>query len=361
MLASNICQTSSSVTSNVININIGNPTVLAPIAGAINSCLIGINSRLYNTAGAGLWTSSNTSVATVNSSTGMVTPLAVGLTVISFTYTNNFGCNSSVSTNFNVAPIGTIQQIEGPTSVCMGSSITLSNATPGGVWSSIAGRATVNSSGVVTGISSGVAQIRYTISNAFGCVAYVGKNITVNNAPPVPRIAYAVGTINPQRGPGGSFCNSRTFTLVGTPAGGVWTSSNPSVITINSITGEAATIGVGSGSITYAYAVSGCSNSRTIVGNVVNCATPRGIVENEIIDKGFLLFPNPAKTQVKLQLENITANADVIITDVFGKTVKKQVINIGTNNIDVSNLAKGLYFVSVHTNESVFSKKLIIE
>lgn len=54
----------------------------------------------------------------------------------------------------------------------IGSSITLSNATTGGTWSSSATSvATVGSSGIVTGVAEGTATISYTVSNACGTVA----------------------------------------------------------------------------------------------------------------------------------------------------------------------------------------------
>ena len=46
----------------------------------------------------------------------------------------------------------TPEPISGSSSVCVGASINLSNATAGGVWSSIAGRAIVTTTGIVTGI-----------------------------------------------------------------------------------------------------------------------------------------------------------------------------------------------------------------
>ena len=364
MAANNFCQTTNTVTSNTININVGNPTTLSPITGSTTLCTIGTTTRLYNSVIGGIWSSGNPSVATVNS-IGVVTAVSNGTASIRYTYTNSFGCSSSVSIDFNVASIGNIDPIMGATNVCVGSSILLSNATPAGVWSSIAGRAIINPSGLVTGISSGIATIRYTVSNAFGCSGYTVRNIVVNSVPSIPRINYAVGTINPQIGASGGFCNGRTFTLVGNPSGGVWSTSNPAVISINSSTGETNTIGLGSAGITYTVTISGCSNSRTIAGNVVNCTSPKGVnlinENNQASNAEFTMFPNPTKRFTNLLVRNLNGDGQIIVADIRGKQVKTQILSLGINKIDVSNLSSGFYLVSVISNGSIQTKKLIIE
>jgi hypothetical protein len=59
--------------------------------------------------------------------------------------------------------------ITGTAKVKVGSTITLSNATTGGTWSSSAsGVATIGSTGVVTGVADGTATISYTVTNTCG-------------------------------------------------------------------------------------------------------------------------------------------------------------------------------------------------
>ena len=359
MTSNNVCQTSNIVNSNAININVGNISVLPSIGGVINSCVIGTTSRLSNAIGAGVWSSSDAGIATINSTSGVVTSVAAGVTNITFTYTNSFGCVSTTNTNFNVAPIGNIEQITGNSNVCIGSSINLSNATPGGVWSSIAGRATINASGVVTGVSNGVAQIRYTLSNAFGCSAYVGKLVSVNAIPAVPSLAYAPGYSNPTTA--GGFCTNRIFGVVGSPTGGTWNSTG--VITISPLgvisTGSVA----GASSFTYTYNAGGCSNSRTIARNIILC-TPRGIANNgqlTIDNLQFTMYPNPARSVVNLQVDRLIGAGSIVVTDLYGKQIKTQPLSMGTNTIDVSSFAKGIYFISTITNEGKITKKLVVE
>ena len=74
--------------------------------------------------------------------------------------------------------------ITGMVSACVGSTTTLTNSTPGGIWSSSSPSvATVSSAGIVTGISSGTATIAYSVSNSGGCNATASTTVTINALP----------------------------------------------------------------------------------------------------------------------------------------------------------------------------------
>lgn len=89
------------------------------------------------------------------------------------------------ATNFTVHPLPVVGALTGPSQVCVGSSITLSSTTSGGVWTSLSPAASVVN-GVVTGIATGSAVIRYTYTNpSTGCSNYVTRTITVVNTPTV--------------------------------------------------------------------------------------------------------------------------------------------------------------------------------
>jgi hypothetical protein len=79
-------------------------------------------------------------------------------------------------------PCPTVGAIQGPSSVVAGNTITLTDTTSGGTWSSShPAIATVNSSGVVTGVAPGTDTIRYTVNTICGPVT-VFKVITVTSA-----------------------------------------------------------------------------------------------------------------------------------------------------------------------------------
>jgi uncharacterized protein YjdB len=69
--------------------------------------------------------------------------------------------------------------IAGSATVCTGSSIPLSDATPGGTWSSEnSAVATVDMVGTVTGVATGSVHLTYTTGTS-----YATKFITVNPTP----------------------------------------------------------------------------------------------------------------------------------------------------------------------------------
>jgi hypothetical protein len=71
-------------------------------------------------------------------------------------------------------------------------------------------------------------------------------------------------------------------------------------------------------------------------------------------------YPNPAKNNLILTNES-AATLDVQLTNVLGQKVRSFTIENGKNNIDISDLNEGIYFVSIiKNNEIVSTKKLII-
>ncbi len=103
--------------------------------------------------------------------------------------------------------------ITGPDTVCLPASITLTDAAPGGAWSASNTRASVGTTGIVTGISPGPDTIRYQVTNTCGTatathtVRVKGCNVEVGSIPAPQGITIAP---NPN---GGSF----TLTLPGNP------------------------------------------------------------------------------------------------------------------------------------------------
>ena len=152
----------------------GNP---GTVSGTTPLCIGQTTTYSSNGDAGGTWSSTNTSVATVNSSSGLVTAIAAGTTNITYTV----GGNSSFKT-LTVNPNANAGTVSGASSVCVGGSTTFtSNGDAGGTWSSDnTSAATVNaSSGLVTGVAAGTANIIYTISNGCNVPVSNSKSITV--------------------------------------------------------------------------------------------------------------------------------------------------------------------------------------
>ena len=90
--------------------------------------------------------------------------------------------------------------------------------------------------------------------------------------------------------------------------------------------------------------------------------------ENKAISYRLSVFPNPASTDAKILFDNeVERNIIIILTDVLGKTVSEIYANKlseGFHEFDVnlSNFDKGLYFLTVSSNnQNLTTKKLIIK
>ena len=74
------------------------------------------------------------------------------------------------SFSYTINPLPTLATITVTNITYVGGTTTLSNATSGGVWSSSnTSVGTINSSGLVTGITFGTSTISYTVTNANTC------------------------------------------------------------------------------------------------------------------------------------------------------------------------------------------------
>ena len=214
-----------------------NPTP-GPIGGPASVCAGQSITATDGTPG-GSWSSSNAN-ATVNSTTGLVTGVTAGTSIISYSFSG--GCQAITTVTIWASP----GAITGPVSVCTGQTITQSDGTGIGSWSSSStGTATINSTtGLVTGIIPGTTAIIYTLPG--GCTAT--DTVTVNQTPA------AIG------GPA-TVCAGQSITQTDATAGGAWGSSNTAVASIGS-TGSL--LGVGGGTATITYSLSGCAATRTV-------------------------------------------------------------------------------------------------
>jgi gliding motility-associated-like protein len=219
---------------------------IAAISAPTNICL-GATLRLSDATPGGTWTVSNTSVATITpgpSGGGILSGFAEGTVII--TYATAGGCFSVATVNV----LGVTYIMDGSENVCVGSSITLSNAAGGGVWSSgNSSIATVSSGGDVMGVSIGATDITYMSGT---CTGYT-TSVTVD---PASSVIPALSNI----------CIGGTpITLIGSPTGGTWDSNDPSVATVGPLgVGSAAITGAGIGTTTIIYSVSGCLGTATV-------------------------------------------------------------------------------------------------
>lgn len=167
---------------------------------------------------------------------------------------------------YETNPVGLIT---GMHDLCVGSSLTLSDTTAGGVWiSKDPAIATITSAGIVTGVSPGVDTILYVVAGTCSTDTAVATIL-------VHDVSYG-GTIS-----GGSdVCIGDTILLTASLTGGTWSASNTNATVVDGVvTGVAAgtviisyTNSCSGGSATLVVTVSGVPFAGVVTGPSVVCA-----------------------------------------------------------------------------------------
>lgn len=241
------------------------PIIPGTITGPSRVC-IGASITLTDATASigGYWWASNFKAVIYDSLT--VIGQAKGFDTISFIALNFCVTNdTAIATKvIEIDSLPVVGAINGLSAVCPGATITLSDTTAGGMWTSgDPGTATVSSTGVVTGVTAGVAHIYYTVTNYCG-PSVVVKNITVT-APPPSILGTAI------------VCPGTTTVLSDSVTGGSWSSGAAVIATINSITGVLRGNVPGTATITYT-AGGGCKTTRVAtVSPLPNAGTISGI------------------------------------------------------------------------------------
>ena len=304
------------INSSDVTITNDSACVAPPISGIMNVCK-GFSTILTDSATGGTWTSLNNTIASIDT-TGKVTGITPGTSVIR--YTSTAGCinTSIVTVNPSPAPI------TGPSGVCVGFSITLSDTSSGGTWSSSnTSMATVGtSSGIINGVATGTPVITYAIPD--GCIAtkiiIVGAN---------------AGNITGSA----SVCRGSSIILTDTVTGGTWSSSNAKATVIDSLV-----TGISAGIDTVMYTVIGfCGTNTAIKIITIDTFQNAGIISGPssvcvgssimLTDNiaGGIWHSNPRAIVIEGLVTGVTAGIDTIryiITNTCGTDTTSKTITI---------------------------------
>jgi uncharacterized protein YjdB len=287
----------------------------AIITGTLSVCVNSTTILSDSTIG-GTWTIIGTGTAIVGASTGVVTGVAGGTVIVSYTLPT--GCYKTAIVTVNSLPV-----ITGTMNVCEGATTSLGTTIPGGTWSSAdITIATVSSTGIVTGIVASAVIITYispagcidtclvnvyalpvitplgpltvcvgsytgifgsptgalgtwSASNGHATIGYYLNGISVGidtisytygYAPGASCTAIKIVTVNPTpviTDTGRLVCVGATIAYGTGISGGIWTSSNTSVATVGSSTGIVTGISYGTAIITYTLPT-GCFDTALV-------------------------------------------------------------------------------------------------
>ena len=297
------------------NVSVSNAPALAPVAGPGAVCT-GQMITLTDASGGGSWSTSDNTIATVNTS-GNVTGVSIGS--VSITYTTNNACGHTSQSATVVVGGVAISNNTGNTNICVGSTSTLSNGTAGGTWSSSDNTvATVDNSGLVTGIAAGNATITYSVASGSVCGSNTSTStVYVNNTP----------TLAPIMG-GGVVCIGSYITLMDPSGGGNWSSSDNTIATVNS---SGNVFGVSAGSATITYTANYYCGSVLYTLTQTATVYPQGALANITGNTNLCLGTTSTLSNVTAGGTWSSSNNSVATVDNFGV-----VTSVSTGNVTIS-------------------------
>jgi hypothetical protein len=177
-------------------------------------------------------------------------------------------------------------------------------------------------------------------SNSYGCTTIASQVVTVNQLPTI--------TVNGNT----SICKGEPGTLTG--VGGTsysWSSPSnffltnpispyPQVNTTYTVTGTDA---------------NGCDGT-TIVNMIVNACT--GIATVNANMENLSVYPNPNNGEFTIELNNGHSKT-IEVMDVTGRTIVANSTDKGVINVNISQLANGIYYVKVKSDNAVEVLKVV--
>lgn len=260
----------------------------------------------------------------------------IGTTVYEVTGVNSIGCEATDQVTVIVSANPTIEAGD-DLSVCEGEEVILTaNASAGSVsWDN----------GVEDGVAFAITETTTFTATADnnGCTASDALTVEVN---PLPEVTAGINY---------AMCiDDEAFSLVGTPAGGVFSGTG-----VENNMFDPATAGEGTFTVTYTFTDgNGCTNTATAEVLVDGCL---GLSTEEIGQ--VIVSPNPATEYIEIRLiGNNNVNA-VNLISIQGQTITANAMTIDgqTTRIDVSAVAKGTYLIQLSTDKGLVVRKVIVQ
>lgn len=287
------------------------------------------------------WRSSNTNVATVNSS-GKVTAVGVGTATITVTTSN--GKTASCKVTVKAAPTSvtlskTSLSLTAGSKYLLKPTLTPSNATTTYTWtSSNKNVATVNSNGNITAVNAGTATITVKTSNG----KTASCKVTVKILPTGVSLAKTAVNITV----GNKYLLKTTLTPSNASTTCTWTSSNTKVATVNKY-GNVTAVGVGTATITV----------KTANGKTASCiVTVRKLPTGVQLSKTSIAI----KTGSKYLLKPTLTPSDATTTYTWTSSDTK-VATVNKNG-NVTGVKKGTAIITVKTaNGKTATCKVVVK
>ena len=230
--------------------------------------------------------------------------------------------------------------VTNPTAVCSPATVDITTAVSN---SALSYQYYTNSSAtsVYATPTTAIAGTYYIIGGNGTCYsATESVTVTVNA---LPTVAAITGTTSIDTG--------ATTNLASSSTGGVWSSSDMAVATVNP-NGVVTGVSVGTATITYTITLGGgCSNSQSVIVTVSALGT------TDFDSASLSFYPNP--TNDNLYLNYKEAISGVEMYNLLGQKVLEVHPNATFATLNVSNLSGGTYFVKITSGEFFTTIKVV--
>ncbi|TSJ46509.1 T9SS type A sorting domain-containing protein [Fluviicola chungangensis] len=216
--------------------------------------------------------------------------------------------------------------------------VTLAASPAGGVFSGSTGVS--GSTFDPNGLTPGSITLTYNYTDANNCSGSATSTFTLNAAPTATLAAFQDVCLQ-----------AASFGLTGgLPAGGTYSGTG-----VSGGNFDPATAGVGSQVITYTATSNGCSDAISQTINVEDCA---GIIE--MADFGLEVYPNPASSVVTIKTGKDVSFSMISEDGKIVYPVTSLSMNTETQ-LEVSHLAKGIYFLHFNNTQGNLVEKVIVK
>ena len=185
------------------------------------------------------------------------------------------------------------------------------------------------------------------VTDVNGCIGTNSVVVTINSIPSVTASASSVVVC----------VADAVVTLTGTPTGGVW--SGPGV---SGSTFSPTSAGLGLHTAIYSYTdANGCEGITSVNVQVNACV---GLVEN-ILANGVSVYPNPNSgtfiVSVNVNVDELTLEMLDLQGRVVFSSIENNIQSGFTKQINMENVANGVYMLRITTNKEQVSLKVAVQ
>ena len=274
-----------------------------------------------------------------------------------------YALSDTITMTVNSLP--SISPITGIDSVCVGDSVQLSDAAPGGVWASgNTAFATISASGMVTGIAPPTGggggagpsvRIYYILTNGCGSDSARVRMYVRVPAGPIRLVSNII-------------CLDSAITLSDTARGGTWASSDSLIASVafafNPPTPPSEKLTAhDTGTVTITYHLSnacGVFNETTNV-KIINCDTTTAVNNVVSLTNSCSVYPNPSIGSFSITARSARyTTAHCTVSDMIGQKVNEFTIDTNKETAVNMNVPSGLYFITITAGDEKYTTKMNI-